>query len=198
MTSQVRIAGIRKSPISWKERDLLTAAEKFLIGTLELPLVEFTLPCFPTIDESISKKITYVWACNCAALHLHKATENTNPLFSKTMQLKAARIYEQEAQRLLGSIFLLDHSFWKAFYTRQELEETKPIVALDALHFYTHGQEQIRYQLLVQSLKTILKGYYEKSDLKINQYQIAKRLLIDQPVPQLQLWLDHQISNTKQ
>ena len=196
MTSQIRISGIRNSPISWKERDLLTAAEKFMAGTLELSLVEYTLPCFPAIEEIISKKITYVWACNCAALHLQKATEKTNPLFSKTMQLKAARIYEQEAQRSLGSIFLLDHSFWKAFYTRQEVEETKPIVALDALHFYTHCQEQITYQLLIQSLKAILKAYYETLDLKIKHYQIAKRLLIDQPVPLLQIWLDQQISDT--
>ena len=107
--------------------------------------------------------------------------------------MKAARIYELEAHRLLGSIFSLEDEFWKAFYIRQELEETKPLIALDALHFSTRCQEQIAYQLLFQSLKAIIRGYYEPKTVKKAHFENAKRLITDLPVTSLQSWINHQL-----
>lgn len=193
MSHSARISGIKEAPISWKERDLLTAAEQYMKGIIDFSLVEFSLSCFPKIDQNTSQKIDQVWACIVTAYHLQMNNKKADKDCSKTLPFKAARIYEQEAQRLLGSMFSIDHKFWKAFYTRQELEATKPLVTIDALHFSSNCQAQIAYQLLLQSLKAILVGHYEAAITKKEHFENAKRLLSDLPVPQLISWLNQEL-----
>ena len=193
MSDKARISEMKDAPFSWKERDLLTAAEKYMEGVIEFPLIEYALPCFPKLDNGITQKIAQVWRYMAAAFHLQKTFEEKENGSSNPIQHKAARIYELEAHRILGSIFSLENEFWKAFYIRQELEETKPLIALDALHFSTRYQEQIAYQLLLQSLKAILQGYYEPKTVKKIHFENAKRLITDLPMTPLRSWLNHQL-----
>lgn len=190
-----RIGSINQAPISWKERDLLTASEKFMTGVLDFPLVEYALPCFPKVDPIVHQKIAQVWACTTATYHLNILAEGKPDDSSNMHHLKAARIYEQEAQRVLGSIFPMEHQFWKAFYTRQELEVTKPLVSIDAIHFNTNCQAQIAYQLLLQSIKAILMGHYKNPTDKKNHFENAKRLLMDLPMVSLISWINKSIAN---
>lgn len=190
MSSKERITQITSAPFSWKERDMLTAAEKYMVGTIEFPMIEYVAPCFPNLDTAIAQRISQVWRYSTAAFHLRT---NAEELENVTIHQNAARIYELEAHRILGSIFSLEHEFWRAFYIRQELEETKPLIALDAIYHSTSGQEQIAYQLLQQSLKVILKSYYNSPLEKKVHFENAKRLLTDLPTDALIKWINQQL-----
>ncbi len=196
-SQKARIAKIKEAPISWKERDLLTAAEKYMKGAIGFPMVEYASGCFPKIEKNTLQKIEQVWACSSAAYHLQQLAEKGNNSvktdFPNSLQLKAARIYEQEAQRILGSIFPIEHKFWEPFYVRQQEEMTKPLVPIDALHFSSGCQQQIAYQLLIQSFKVILEGHYTTTVTKRNHFENAKRLLVDLPMSPLQAWLNQQL-----
>ncbi len=179
MNSKERILAIKQTPLTWKELDIITAAERYMEDAIKLPMVTFVLSCFPKIDKKNLKKITQVWRYNLAVFHLTKKRKESTDATTQTLLHTASRIYEQEAQRILGSIFPLEHPFWKAFYKRQETDLKKTFVAIDALHFYTNCQEKIAYQLLTQSLKAILQG----------QHETAERLLMDLPLEDLKSWL---------
>ena len=204
MNENKRIAGIKESPISWNEIELLTAAEIHMSDVIDIPLVEYLSACFPDLEDSKNQpyllKIDQVWNCQTAAYHLQRqawkecATLKTNLL--ETIPFKAARIYEQEAQRNLGGIFSSEHKFWGTFYKRQRKEKTKPMVAIDALYFLSNCQEQITHQLLTQAFKNIFEGYYQNFQDKKNCFENAKRLLLELPTPELQTWLNQQLVNT--
>ncbi|GEM_PF-3434038 len=191
-----RIMAIKQIPLSWKELDIITAAERYLKGALNLPIIKFALPCFPIIKKREFAKINRIWEFSKSALHLHFESEQQQSKSTQMILLKARRIYEQEAQRILGSIFPLEHPFWKSFYQRQETRLTQPLVGIDALHFYTSCKEKISYQLLTQSLKAILLAHYEtKFDNpmgKIDHFKNADRLIIDLPLEKLKVWLQFQ------
>ena len=189
MNSKARIMAIKQTPLTWKELDTITAAERYMEEEIELPMIDFALPCFPRIDEKIIEKIGQVWQYHLAVFHLQKKSKGIINTSSQTLLQNACRIYEQEAQRILGSIFPLAHPFWKAFYQRQETHLKKPLVVIDALHFYTNNQEKIAYQLLTQSLKSILQGQYETDNQKNKYYENADRLLTDLPLEDLKTWL---------
>jgi len=203
MNNKERIMAIKQSPLSWKELDIITAAERYLKGELNLPIIEFALPCFPMIEKIKLDKINWIWAFSKSALHLHFESELEQNKSTQSILLKARRIYEQEAKRILGSIFPMEHSFWKSFYQRQATVLAQPLVAIDALHFSTNCKEKISYQLLIQSLKSILAAKYE-SNLdhpkdKINHFKNAERLIMDLPLHELRTWLQAQkISKTNQ
>lgn len=185
---------IKEAPFSWKERDLLTAAERFMPGAISCFIVSSSLACFPEIKPDVCKKIIQVEWCSLAAFHLHMIQKDKKEYQTDSLQIQAARIYEQEAQRVLGSVFFLENPFWKAFYTRQEMILTRPIVVLDALHFLTQCKEKIAHQLLVQSFKAILSGFYADETIKKETFNTAKRLLVDLPQQKLTRWLDEQNS----
>ncbi len=198
-SQKARIVRIKEAPISWRERDLLTAAERYMKGAINFSLVKFVSPCFSKIEIKDGYKIDQVWACTIAAFHLQKIAkaedQKINADLLLPLYLKAARIYEQEAQRILGSIFPIEDHFWETFYIRQQQEKTKPLVALDALHLLTQSQQQIAYQLLTQSLKAILEGHYTAYQTRKNHFENAKRLLMDLPIAPLQDWLNQQLIN---
>ncbi len=189
-----RIIAIKESPFSWKERDLLTAAEKYMQGGIDCPITIIAAACFPKIETIVLDKIIQIEQYSLAAFHLLMIQKDKVERQSDTLQFQAARIYEQEAQRILGSVFSLDDSFWKTFYTRQEMIGTRPLVVLDALHFLTKCQEKITHQLLVQGFKAILTGFYANSIIKKENFNTAKRLLVDLALPQLTEWLHQQTS----
>ncbi len=198
-----RIIGIKESPISWRERELLTAAEIHLFDGIDIPLVKYLVSCFPQLADSKNKqsllKIDQVWNFQTAAYHLQKqAWKEAAALkttLTATIPFKAARIYEQEAQRNLGGVFLSEHKFWETFYKRQRKENTKPMVAIDALYFLSNCQDQITHQLLIQAFKNIMEGYYQNFQGKKSCFENAKRLLLELPTPKLQTWLNQQLSN---
>ena len=198
MSQKSRIGGITEAPISYKERDLITAAEKFMTGAIDFPIVEYVSVCFPKVESKLSQKIDRVWTCTTAAYHLEQQIKQddlsqASKKITNNIQLKAARIYEHEAQRILGSVFPMEHPFWKAFYLRQQEELTKPLIAIDAFYFLTQQQKEIDYQLLTQSFKSLLKGYYLNYPNKKNQFENAKRLLVDLNLEKLQAWLNQQM-----
>ena len=204
MNSKDRLKELKEAPFTWKERDLLTAAEKYMGGEIELPLVEYIIPSFPNIDIQIASKISQIWSYYIAAFQL-QSIEVVNKIESsgqnnQTEQnlLKAARIYELEAQRILGSIFPLQSTFWKVFYTRQEEEGSLLLVAIDAMHYSTACQHQIPYQLLLQCLKSITSGHRAPLESKKLYFQNAKRLLIDLPLTSFRNWLNHEVKNIAQ
>lgn len=193
-TSQKRLHEVQKAPFSWKERDILTAAEKYMNGALDLPLVDFVLPCFQEMDRDAAMKVAQVWRCLYAGYHLRKVAIEKEANFCNSIQLKAARIYEQEAQRILGSIFSLEHRFWTVFYNRQEEKESKLLIVIDAMYFNTGCKEPITYQLLQQCSNAIIKGYYSTLNLRRVHFESAKRLVINLPLMQLREWLNRQLT----
>lgn len=194
MSSKIRIQEIKEAPLSWKEMDLLTAAERYMAGGIEMDLVEYLLPCYPAADEKLTSQIARVWRCLTAAFHLKRKSMETDEKEILELLAQSAHIYELEAQRILGGLFPLDSPFWKTFYARQELEEDKPLIMVDALHHATGCREQVNYQLLLQALKATLRGYYEVKIERKHQLETAKKLLTGMPVPQLREWYNQQLS----
>ena len=173
---------------------MLTAAERYMDGALEMDMVEYVRPCFPAADEKLSSQIARVWRCLTAAFHLKRKREDSDEKELRELLDQSARIYELEAQRTLGGVFPLDSPFWKTFYARQELDENKPLIAVDALHHATGCREQLNYQLLLQALKATQRGYYEVPAERKRQLETAKKLLTGMPVPQLRNWYSQQLS----
>jgi len=185
MSSRTRILEIKEAPLSWREMDLLTASEKYMKGANEVPFVQLVLPCFPNLDDTLTIKIAQVWRYSCASFHLK---QNKEANYSNLVKQEAALIYQQETQRILGSIFSLKNPFWKIFYIRQEEEINKLGIALDALHYATDSKNPIYYQLVQQALKSIIKGHYVKKE-NTKHFQNALRLIIELPLPELHKYL---------
>jgi len=194
MNSKERITVIRQSPLTGKEIDLITATERYMDGILELPLITFSLPCFPNQQEKIVKRIAQVWQCHLAAFHLQSIANNMEDHSTNLILRKAKHIYEQEAQRILGSLFSLEHPFWNTFYKRQESELAKLSLAVDALYAITpNPSTKIPYQLLLQALKFILKAHYLEPKHQRQHYQNAQRLLVELPLTEFHNWLNEQM-----
>jgi len=192
--NQTRIQEIKNAPFSWKDRDILTGAEKYMEGAIDLCLVKMTIPCFRELTPDKQEKISLVWKYATAAYHLKKDQSTIHPdVIVQQLKNNAARIYELECQRILGSLFFLENDFWKAFYKRQEVEADKILVALDALHYASTGRHAIAYQLLIQAFRKIIKGHYTKGKNRNTHFKNAKRLLVDLPLSLLQTWLSQQL-----
>ncbi len=187
--SRDRISAIKQTPLTWKELDTLTAAEKYLASELELPIIEFILPYFPNAGQKISKKLEQTWQFSIASFQLQKSMKLLKSKEPELLLTKASRIYEQETQRILGSIFPIEHLFWKYFYQRQETDLLKPLVSIDALYFSVKKHGTIPYQLFTQSLKAILQAQYEEKSTKILYYQKAEKLIVEMPFKALKEWI---------
>jgi len=191
MQSKERLLSMKKIPLSWKELDIITAAERYVENELQLDLVEFILPCFPTVEDNLSKKISQVWFYSITGLHLQNEASKLENEDVKGMLIKASRIYEQESQRILGSIFPINHTFWKSFYQRQDSDLTKPLIVVDALHYLDVSKNGIVHQLISQSVFAILQGHYEQNSEFDLPYERAKRLIVDLPLNALKKWLSN-------
>jgi hypothetical protein len=194
MSNKTRILEIKEGPFSWTERDILTAVEKYMGDAVVFPLVEYAAPCFNDLDAASIKKIAQIWRYLSASFHLQQITKSDVKNNIDVIKHKAARIYEQEAQRILGSLFPLEHKFWTVFYSRQEINNDKLLVAIDALFYSADTKNQISYQLLLQSIKAIAKGYYATHRIKKKHFEDAKRLIIDLPLAPLGLWINAQLN----
>ncbi|MEM6725180.1 MAG: hypothetical protein AAF598_14165 [Bacteroidota bacterium] len=188
-----RLINIRNAPLTAKEIDWLTAAELYLLDLIELPLVHFVSPCFPHIFQSNLDQINLLWEYALAASQLSRKSLEEQEATNQEIQQQASRIYALEMQRILGAIFPLGNPFWRIFYQRQELEEERPLLALDCLHHLSDHQSQIAYQLLLQALKTILKAEHLPEGEKQQQYHHALRLIAKLPIPEFQTWIKQQI-----
>ena len=194
-SQSIRINAIRKAPLSWKEKDILTGAERYMDGMMNLSIIELTSPYFSGLSQERQAQIDLVWKYQLASYHLKNGFDlHSESTTVQELKYKASNIYELEAQRMLGAIFLLESNFWKAFYKRQEVENDKILIAIDALHFATKQQSPIAYQLLIQAFREILKGQYTLEQDQTIHFEKAKRLLVDLSIPQLRLWLDQLLS----
>lgn len=188
-----RLTTIRLVPLTAREIDWLTAAELYLFDMLNLPLLDFVPVCFPNIVPANLNRVQQIWEYALAAFHLTQKSHSEQDWNRKQFQMNAARIYELEMQRILGTFFPLAHPFWKVFYIRQEIEAGKPLLALDVLHNLSGHKSQIPYQLLLQSLKAILKAHYFYPDEKDTHYRTAQQLITNLPLSDFQIWISEQI-----
>lgn len=193
VSNKTRILQIKEAPFSWKERDTLTAVEKYMSGAIAFSLVACISSCLNDLDDKSIKNISKIWRYLTASYHLQQISKNDVVNNIDIIKQKAVRIYEQEAQRVLGTLFLLDHKFWIIFYSRQQIKEHNLLVVIDIL-FYSAGiKNQITYQLLLQSLKAIAEGYYATHTIKKKHFEDAKQLIIDLDVEPLRLWINTQL-----
>jgi len=187
-----RITRIKAINFSWQERDVLTAAERFMEGAMDFPLIEFVSPCFPELDYNHRQNISLIWEYISAAYHLQMSKKDGDDC---TIFERGSQIYQLEAKRILGSFFTTESSFWTIYNSRQELTQSRPLVAIDALFYGSGENNHISYQLLLQCLKCIIKGHYTNDkSLKKSQLENAKRLIIDLPAPLLQSWINLKLS----
>lgn len=193
MNHRERIQIIKATPLTWKEVDNLTAAEKYLSDLVDLPLVEFLIPCFPIEDSEIKMRIQEISDLSFTALHLKMAGNQEIDSGTKALLQKAIRVYEQETMRLLSHLFPLRHDFWTSFYKRQLTDISKALVTVDAMHHATKCQHNIAYQLVVHALQLILTAEYEtalENQIEKNkQLEDASRLLVDLPIDNFRVWI---------
>ncbi|MEE9373144.1 MAG: hypothetical protein V3V00_08835 [Saprospiraceae bacterium] len=192
-----RLLSIRLAPLSWKDIDMVTAAEMYMTHSMEIEIIEMLLPCFPNININIQEVIERVWYCLIAAWHLElydaSDTNDTSCEVSRALRKKVTHLYQKEAQRLLGSLFQLDHPFWHDFYRRQEEPINRMLCAIDALHHACGCQQQVSYQLIIQTTKSIAKAQYKSQEDKKYHYGLALRLIRDLPLTSLISWITDQI-----
>lgn len=191
MKHQCRIQTIQEAPFSWKDKDILSAAEKYLVDLSEIPMIPMIMPCFPGVPEEIEESLEAVWQCLYVSWHLDGESESIETI--KMVKTKAADLYQKEAQRILGSIFSKHHPFWRAFYTRQDESNFYMICALDALHHATSERHQECHQLLSQSIKYIVHSRREVLPQKKICLVEALKLLGDLPLPALRGWIRQEI-----
>lgn len=195
MNSAMRLTNIKNVPFTANGVDLITGAEKYLSGLLELPLVEFVKSSFPVVSPIVFHRTQQVWEYAIAAFHLNQIKGKQADQLSCKLMSTAARIYEIEIQRILGALFPLEHPFWVTFYQRLEKEQEKPLLALDALYHCSKGHSKIHYQLLLQILKAILKARYLEMEQQRDHYQNALRLIGDLRLIAFQNWIKLQLND---
>jgi len=194
---KLRIRAIHETPLRSKERDIITAAERYLAGVMTVPMITHVAPCFTKagrqINQSSLEKIARVWRFNIAAYHLQHQINTAETHIVKPLLMKSKSLYEQEAQRILGSIFPIESSFWNDFYIRQDKELTKNLVAIDAIHHLTGQQNSLAHQLITQSIKYSLLSFYMNDDDKLverNEHiNKAEKLIMDLPLEELKIWI---------
>jgi len=105
---KLRIGAIYETPLSSKKRDIITAAERYLADIITVPMMAIVAPCFTNtgqeIDQRNLEKIAHAWRFNLAAYHLQTRINSPDTSIVKPLLLKSKRLYEQEAQRILGSL----------------------------------------------------------------------------------------------
>ena len=130
-----RMTIFNNAPISFKGRDIIMGAESYLYDLEQFDFIVWSSPCFPKICPNLFDKVNIVWNCH----HASWALQNNRTINKSDDHLlsRASEIYQQEALRILCSIFHIDHKFWHVFYRHQESSDCRLLPALDALHFAT-------------------------------------------------------------
>ena len=222
-----RLQYMRTAPVSPGTSDQLMAVEKWLWEAPCLPAAALVGGEFTGIKPAIMDKLGHVQQCCEAVVHLRFVAEHELEIADQLATIEhTADVYAQELQRLLGSLFHIDDPFWEQFYARQnslfdfknpapaklqeEPETTiSPLylqlhyglffITLDAIHRCTMGQHKIAYQLLLQSLKWVLTGYYSPR-LTVgfrNQeaFHNAIQLVDSLKLPEYKAWLAGHLEN---
>ena len=196
INQNIRIKTISKAPISYRAKDILVGAERYLQTTEELTLIDMVADYYGSYDQSTLNKIKMIWQCQFACWILHNNKSGNR--FDDQIILEALQIYHQEAQRFLSSLFHLDHTFWKAFYNLQHEESTKPLCALESLIHVDQSIESVSHQLIRQSVKSILFACIEQSrNDKADHFLHALRMLGDLPLEELKSWIKNKLSTLK-
>lgn len=194
MSDFQRIKTIKKTPLSYKALDNITAAERFMTGIINAPIISYVAPCFANLEEKTVNLLSEVWQFNLAALHLKMKVE-LDAYDGHTAQIlrKAYHVYEQESLRFLSTLFPLQHPYWQVFYKRQSAEITQALTSIDALYFMTSCKSQLEHQLLVQCIQLVLHAYYQvpcESEIQKNKkLDNALQLIVDLPVTELKQWI---------
>jgi hypothetical protein len=222
----LRLAYMRSAPITTTERDLLQSAEEFLDTALPLPIVAMLRPAFEGLPEHALTTIVNIAQCTAAALHLDFAHSTTNSTSDITYIRQAGSVYLLETQRLLGSLFPIAHPFWQFYYIRRSamnasesggnariengwdceklpryLQERYAMYFLivDAMHYASECRNKLAYELLLQSLKWILAGFYSGLlGARCNELSMYKRALkLTEPLdlPEFKTWITEMIQS---
>jgi len=184
----LRLWVIQDAPFTKQQKDLLTSADFYFKGALDTPLIEFLLPCYPSINKNISDKIEKVWICSSTCFHLMESEKSTEEI--KKVKELVSHYYSIEAQRILGSLFTIEDTFWETFYKRQINEINKPLVAIDALHQLSVTKDEATFQLLTQCIKSLHYGYYTETDFKKSHIENAYKMIENLPLDAFKDWMN--------
>jgi hypothetical protein len=201
---------IQCSPIAEVAKDLILSYSNQMRPVLTYPPLE----CFP--KQKAVLEIPWKSLCLCAAysldfLALYEKSERQNQKFYGVSRLLMA-----EFPRICGSIFNLEHVFWKTFYRRvasqycpwdienesggdqsgqiHYLGLSSYLLPIDMLSL-SEKLTGFQYEMLEQSLLAMFKGFYnmEKKDL-IHQKKLFKEAMIfskNVPIEYFDHWINH-------
>ena len=180
-----RLEHMRSAPINNISRDLLITGEQLLGDSLTFPDVSCLQALFPAVTSGQVELLSKISNYTTASTGLLHFADKTDPSDSQKRQANsAAYLYLTEAQRLLGHLFPISHTFWTQYYSRHsncfqydvpddhaflETDTTAGIhhfkqryglylLPLDALHYLSEFTQQLTYELLQQSLLATLTG----------------------------------------
>lgn len=164
---------LETAPFTSGERDTLAAADHWLRGwPHSFPSPEGFRSVFGDLDLSQRMSIANAGTCcfRAAVLSYVKDSAETSDYDTATLR-SAVVLYILEAQRLLGSLFNLSHSFWTHFHKRidglvlrahsaKTLDPTSRYailnVPLDAMYLAATSRNQLEYELLLQAMRTVI------------------------------------------
>ena len=185
---------IQTAPIDPWSKDLILTYSNQLTPILQYPPVE----CFSIQNAHDSDH--WEALCLCAAysmlffsLYLRSTPKNQNLYgLSRTLMV--------ECQRVCGSMFYLEHGFWKTFYQRMawqndlhqkpappidNIADSPParsnlsifLLPMDALGLSGH-LSSFQYEMLEQSLMAMFKGFYnlEQKEIKYQKKSFREEL----------------------
>jgi len=164
---------IQHSPMAdWAKDDILSCSHRTNPILLYPPL-----ECFP--KQEVFPEIQWKALCLCAAYGLHFLARYEKSKRQDLKSYRLSRILMTECQRICGSIFNLEHLFWRTFYHRlapehhiKELENSmdqSDEIHYKRLSFFLLPLDMLslsakltgfQYEMLEQSFVSMIRGFY--------------------------------------
>lgn len=164
---------IQNAPFADWAKDEILSFSNPLSPILPYPPLE----CFPR-QEAVPE-IPWRDLCLCAAYSLHFLARYEKDRRQTLKFYELSRLLMAECQRICGSIFPLEHTFWKRFYQRIALQYNpgdlhngldQPVsIHYRQLSFFLLPVDMLslsgkltafQYEMLEQSLLSVMKGFY--------------------------------------
>lgn len=205
---------LRASPLTLENRELLQVAEKWLSNRLTFPPISSLKEVFKEIDENQWYLITILGGLvsNINTLNFILRLNHKEPRDQKILK-NAIQLHAFEMQRIFSSLFTLNHTFWQKYYKRLsdalgfQLDDCSSrinqyyiyLLPIDALYELDKKQKNLEYELICQSLQTILKARYKDSSMdriSISDYQIALQLTRNIKLPKYDTWVRDLMTKT--
>ena len=200
--------------------DRLIAVEKYLMQAPCIPASAFQV-YYHVVPDHLVHRVSRLQRFAESVAHLRIIQNLYHPGSINVQSIEiATRIYHDELQRLLGSMFPPEHAFWDQYHHRnytdlafgvpisktasheevqQSLTRATGIYysALDAMYFLAGRMESSSYQLITHSLKWALQAYYTPARTagfdRSQSLRNAIQLIESVDAPAYRSWLVHQI-----